>query len=101
VLRETETLIAAGTEVYNELTQPTGLVRQTPARSLRQDSSTTASRRPSAPAAAVSVLTEDVKTTRRTVPARTQDRSTLMVPLVAGSSTLDLTLSSPTSARDI
>ena len=86
--------------MYGELTQPTGLVRQTSARSLRQDSSTTASRRPAAPAA-VSVLTEDVKTTRRTVPARTQDRSTLMVPLVAGSSTLDLTLSSPTSARDI
>lgn len=71
------------------------MVRQTSSRDLRQDSSRTAFRRPSA-SAAVNVLTEDVKTTRRTVPARTQERSTLMVPLVAGSSTRDLTCSSET-----
>jgi hypothetical protein len=70
-----------------------GLVAQTSSRSRRHDSSTTPS---SAPAAAAEdkVLTEEVKMTRRTVPARTQDRSTLMMPRVAGSSTCDLARSS-------
>jgi hypothetical protein len=76
-------------------TQPMGLVAQTSSRSRRHDSSTTAASAPLVVgAAADKVLTEEVKTTRRTFPARTQDRSTLMVPRVADSSTCDLTRSS-------
>jgi hypothetical protein len=82
-------------EVVEARTQPTGMVRQTSSSALTHDSSTTAFLRRSP--SAVIVLMEDVKTTRRTVPARTQDCSTLIVPLVAGSSTLDLTCSSTTA----
>jgi hypothetical protein len=83
-------------EVAEARTQPTGMVRQTSSSALTHDSSTTAFLRCSP--SAVIVLMEDVKTTaRRTVPARTQDCSTLTVPLVAGSSTLDHTCSSTTA----